>query len=418
MQDEFVIEEIKKDKYTILKLNGRIAADSSLRLIEAVNEKIKNGARDVILDIGAVDYISSAGVRVLLLSYKQLNTLKGSFALYRTTDTVKSLLNMMNLSELADSSKFELAMSGGHAVPVYGIVNGIAVDVLFRNDNASSVKIMGDIDKADELSCSAKDFIRLENTPKTIALGLGAFDTSASPMIDRAGEFISLCGFAAFMPSDGSKKAECLAAGNGLMPEINYLYCASGECDYSAAFTFKSRAADTPVKLSDIIKTAHSLTGRDNILAVIAGDIKGIVGSSPAVPPGVNRKNTADNYSAAPPRIKEKFILTGEQAYNGHIALCAGISSAKPVAPSSETVKFIRPLARESLLSGHFHAAVFAFTPLKKEFGDPAGSVRELYEKGAPEAVLHLTTNWSDDKNSGETEFTSGACWVVNLSGL
>jgi len=55
---------------------------------------------------------------------------------------------------------------------------------------------------------------------------------------------------------------------------------------------------------------------------------------------------------------------------------------------------------------------------LKKRCLDPTETIRTLYEKGATEAVLHITSGWNDDNASGETEFTSGACWIANLSGL
>ncbi len=410
MSEEFDIGKIEKGKYIILKLKGRIAAESSLRLIEAVNEEIKRGARDMILDVADVDYISSAGVRVLLLSYKQLHNLKGTFALYRATDTVRSLLNTMNLTELAESSKFEADMNIGVAVPDYGTVNGLDVNVLFRSDSMSDLKIIGNIDKSNDLSYSAQDINRLEHGPKTIAFGLGAFDTNVKPMIERAGEFISIGDFAIFMPSDGSKNPEYLIAKNGLLPEVNYLYCAVCECDYSAAFTFTGAAAGAPVRFGDIIKTAHGVADREIILAVVIGDVEKVVGCSLAIPPGINRKNNA--------QMKEKFILTGEGAYDGHTVLCAGVSSTQPVLSAAS--KFIKTLeVSDAIISGHFHAAVFASTPFAKELRDPAGPIRELYEKAEPKALLHLTNNLSDVNCAvGETEFISGTCWIVNLSCL
>ncbi|HNY10274.1 MAG TPA: STAS domain-containing protein, partial [Candidatus Wallbacteria bacterium] len=358
MLNDIEIEKIEKGKYVILKLKGRIAADSSLRLSEAIDAEIKSGAGNIILDIADVDYISSAGVRVLLISYKQLYNLNGSFSLYRPNNAIKSLISIMNLPELADSSKFELAMGGGQTAPDYGTFNGLDIDVLFRSASVSNVKIVGNIDKTNDFSYSAEDMRRLENSPKTIAVGLGAFDTDVKPMIERAGEFISIGGFAAFMPSDGSRKPDFLVAMNGRMPDVNYLYCATGECDYSAAFTFKNAGTNAPVKFGDIVKTAHAVAGCDNILMVVTGEIAGIVGSSLAVPPGINRKKTPDNFRAAIAQIKEKYVLTGERAYAGHIALCAGVSCASPDR-SSDVAKFIKPLARGSILSGHFHAAVF-----------------------------------------------------------
>ncbi|HBC73848.1 MAG: hypothetical protein A2008_11200 [Candidatus Wallbacteria bacterium GWC2_49_35] len=417
------IEVLDKGRFKILKLKGRIDANRSLRLNEAINEIIRGGSYDLVLDAAEVDYISSAGVRVLLMAYKELGKLGGSFALYRPGESVTSIINMMGLSSLFDCSKFENEINGapanagssaGAAAPQYGNVNGLDINVLFKSDSSATVKISGDISRIAGFSYSKKDVRGLPNSYKTISFGLGALGTDAGSTAERAGEFISVRGFAAYMPSDGPKKADYMMADGNFMPGLSCFYCASCECDFSSAFTFKSATAGAPVKMSDIIKTAHSVSNCDNILIVLTGEINGLVGVSLAAPPvSACEKKTGDDPFEFP-QIKENFNITSEPAYNGHIALCAGLSCAKPDSGSA-AAQFLRPLASGSLLTGHFHAAVFDFTPLKKNCIDPAEHIAALYEKGAPESVLHLINDWRAGSGAGETEFMSGTCWITNV---
>jgi len=469
------IEIIEKGRFKILKLKGRIDANWSLRLSESINEVIRGGAYDIILDAAEVDYISSAGVRVLLMSYKELNKLNGSFALYRPCENVKSIINMMGLSSLFDCSKFEVEMSGRpstedckshsidaskvlaaagesvavknpsaskHSAPNYGVVNGMSIDVAFKKEYSAAVKISGNINKISSFSYSADDMRVMPAGAKTIAFGLGALGPGGAKALERAGEFISTGGFTAYMPSDGSKKPDYLIAGSGFTPQINYLYCASCECSYSAAFSFKSASAGAVVRLSDIIKTAHGVAGCDDILAVIIGETEGVVGVSLAVPPAAVEKKYApargnevegvktsvegvDRYSGGGceergpfefPQIRDNFNITSEPAFGGHMAVCAGLSCIKPVLDKN-AAEFLRPMAVTSNIYGHFHASVFEFTPLKKNCTDPAELMAALYEKGSPEAVFHLINDWRDINGAGETGFISGTCWIVKISG-
>lgn len=474
MSTNLDIQIIEKGRFKILILKGRIDANWSLRLSESINEVIRGGAYDIILDAAEVDYISSAGVRVLLMSYKELNKLNGSFALYRPCDNVKSIINMMGLSSLFDCSKFESEINGrtpaedrkspsigtselltpagesnavkdgphGHSAPDYGVVNGMNINVAFKKEYSAAVKISGDINKISIFSYSADDMRVMPAGPETIAFGLGALGPGGAKALERAGEFISACGYTAYMPSDGSKKPDYLIADGGFTPQINYLYCAACECSYSAAFSFKSASAGAAVKMSDIIKTAHGVAGCDDILTLIIGETEGVIGVSLAVPPAASEKKRihagtdeaetiktpakeADRYSGGEeekhgpfefPQIRDNFNITAEPAFGGHMALCAGLSCAKQVL-DKKTAEFLRPMSITSNIYGHFHASIFEFTPLKKNCDDPAELAAALYEKGPPEAVFHLINDWRDINGAGETGFVSGTCWIVKISG-
>ena len=423
MINNLEIEATDNAGFKILKLKGRIDASQSPRLSEAVKEIIRSGSYDIVLDVTDVDYISSAGVRVLLTSHRELNSLNGSFALYKPNESVSSIINMMGLSDLLNCAKFEGDMNGPAKVSaaeggssINGAVNGIDINVLFKSDHQANVKISGNIDKISSFSYLKEDMRRMATSNKTIAFGLGAFGPDGRAAICRAGEFLAVCGFAAYMPSDGSKNPDYIIAGKDYTPEINYLYSAASECDQTAAFTFKSAQAGAPVKFSDIVKTAHSVTNCDNILVTVIGEVRGIVGASLASPPvASNDKNSGAGGPFEFPRIRENFNITSEPAYNGNIAVCAGVSCSES-SPDPAVAKFLRPLAIGSILSGHFHAAVFDFTPLKKNCADPADVIAALYEKGAPEAVLHLINDWRGGNGAGETEFISGSCWIANIA--
>ena len=50
---------------TVMKLTGRLDATSHEQLRAAAEKEIKGGARQLLLDFSAVDYMSSAGIRTI-----------------------------------------------------------------------------------------------------------------------------------------------------------------------------------------------------------------------------------------------------------------------------------------------------------------------------------------------------------------
>jgi anti-anti-sigma factor len=58
-------------RYTILHVSGRVDADTSPNLEKQINKILSKGQYHLIVDLGGVDYISSAGLRVLVSALKK-----------------------------------------------------------------------------------------------------------------------------------------------------------------------------------------------------------------------------------------------------------------------------------------------------------------------------------------------------------
>ena len=68
------IDTIKKDGTVTLKIAGRLDTMTAPALETAINE-LDNSVKDLVLDMSEVEYISSAGLRVLLSAQKKMNQL-------------------------------------------------------------------------------------------------------------------------------------------------------------------------------------------------------------------------------------------------------------------------------------------------------------------------------------------------------
>ena len=63
-------------------LNGRLDAASSPEVLDALNARINAGHLKILLDFSRMDYISSSGLRVLLIAAKALIANAAGFAVW------------------------------------------------------------------------------------------------------------------------------------------------------------------------------------------------------------------------------------------------------------------------------------------------------------------------------------------------
>ncbi len=87
----------RKEKYSIVSVSGKIDAITCSDLEDTLIHLLDAGENRIILNMRGCDYISSAGLRVLLVSAKQLYG-SGLFALCSLDDNVSEILEMAGFS--------------------------------------------------------------------------------------------------------------------------------------------------------------------------------------------------------------------------------------------------------------------------------------------------------------------------------
>ena len=88
-----IIERIHDD-ISIFSLKGRLDSNTSPGLEEKIFEAIQNGSSKMILDFEALDYISSAGLRVINKTTKQLKNSEGQLILCSMQDYIKEVFEI------------------------------------------------------------------------------------------------------------------------------------------------------------------------------------------------------------------------------------------------------------------------------------------------------------------------------------
>lgn len=80
--------------HCVVRLTGRLDAVTAPELERFLTGIIDDGQIRVAVDLTRLDYVSSAGLRVFLVSAKKLKALKGEFCLAGLEGTIKEVIEI------------------------------------------------------------------------------------------------------------------------------------------------------------------------------------------------------------------------------------------------------------------------------------------------------------------------------------
>jgi anti-sigma B factor antagonist len=88
------ITERQQDDILIFSLSGRLDSNTSPDFEKRLSEVIRQGTRRLVVDFGALDYISSAGLRVILKATKDIKRTEGLLVLCAMKDYVREVFEI------------------------------------------------------------------------------------------------------------------------------------------------------------------------------------------------------------------------------------------------------------------------------------------------------------------------------------
>lgn len=93
------IEEVKEQDQLILKVKGRLDTTTAPQLEQATGEKLA-GIRKLALDFTALEYISSAGLRVLLAAHKAMKQQEGILVVTGANEEVREVFTITGFADI------------------------------------------------------------------------------------------------------------------------------------------------------------------------------------------------------------------------------------------------------------------------------------------------------------------------------
>ena len=97
---EAQVEE--KGDVVVVRVNGRLDAASSPQLEKKINSIIDSGHFKLILNFSGVEYLSSAGMRLMLSVSKKLKHLEGKVVACSLNDEVMEVIKMAGFHQILE----------------------------------------------------------------------------------------------------------------------------------------------------------------------------------------------------------------------------------------------------------------------------------------------------------------------------
>ena len=97
------IAESREGAILVLSPEGRLDAQAAPTLQARVLEKLEGGDKLLLFDLGKLEYISSAGLRVILVAAKKLKGVDGRLVVCSLTDGVKEVFRVSGFDSIVDT---------------------------------------------------------------------------------------------------------------------------------------------------------------------------------------------------------------------------------------------------------------------------------------------------------------------------
>ena len=88
------------DDVTVVRLEGNLDTNTSSEAHDYLNKAIDDGAEKVVVSLDKVDFVSSAGLRILLATGKRLSGTGGSLRVCGLNETVNEVFEISGFSTI------------------------------------------------------------------------------------------------------------------------------------------------------------------------------------------------------------------------------------------------------------------------------------------------------------------------------
>ena len=397
---EFTTSEMAGD--LCLTITGRLDGSGADDLSALLERTVRDGHHNILIELSGVNYISSAGIGVLVRYFKRLRELQGDLRIFQASRRVLEILNLTGLVPLLVRPLDKTSTAAlTHATQSIER-NGIRLDITELAPGATlSAALAGNTEHllAPPTAWTGQ---MLECDSATLGIGLGVLGDDLEEAHFRVGEFLTVAGATVHQPPAGSGVADYMLAQGALVPKVSALSAILCRGQLAQSAKFQSAAGTDRISLVNLASTCCDLTNANAAAVVILAESAGVVGASLRRTP-----LHQDRFSFAHPEIRSWLSFTAERAFSDAVTLVVGVIARK--APG-HLAAALRPLGNTSL-SGHFHGAAFSYRPLTKAQVNLQETVHDLLQNQRLESVLHLIVDDRPDAGAGDTEFLRGTCW-------
>ena len=109
------VHEVDADGITVLEVKGRVDSTSAPALGDTLTVALASPQKRVVVDLSGADYVSSAGLRVLLRAANQVDQTKGKLVLHGLNSRVEVVFEISGCADI-----FTICKTRGEALGLAG----------------------------------------------------------------------------------------------------------------------------------------------------------------------------------------------------------------------------------------------------------------------------------------------------------
>ena len=396
------IEFEQRGRYLLIQTKGRLDASWAEHFTETLLLQIRKGRHHLVIDASEMVFLSSAGIRALLMVYKELNIVHGSFLITNPTFFVEQTLSTSGFQMwLVKGLPEDMPAAWCDGEKDAGGQNGIEWYILNEKAHLAATE------PAVWHPWQAVEKERVQTfvfAKDTCALGIGSAAATFEDARDDFGEFLAVAGNVVFQPPDEQAPPDYLIAEKQFFPRMQCIQALSWSGQMGHLIRFAPTDTTLFYTLSALLTNILDQTGGQPAGFVLLGEIEGLVGTALIRSPGrIGKKR-----DIAFPEIRDWLTFCGERSYSHQQALLAGVVS-------KTGATFLSPFPSAPDIAAHIHGAVFPYQPLPNGKIELESAIAKFFNGPPPLAVMHLTDDDRPVVGLGESALIRGACWFGAL---
>ena len=394
----------KSGVFDVIEVQGRIDGLSAADLQLAIDRCTGTGARFLVVDCAAVSYVSSAGLRVFVHTYKVLNRIGGKMFLMSLSDTVREVFRISGMDSfmlfVSDLSVLDRSVITAESVSVTEEIDldGFRFEMRTNITPKGRIRKLGSSEKLADAAFTAGDIITVPQQELLFGVGLAVLGNEFEDYKNLFGEaivinhrffsypavkrpFVDYSGYVAENPTS-----------------LNFLY----GFGFSGGFSrvLKIPALAEPATVEELLSAAGKISGENLFGVVILAVSGGICGLHLRKSP-IGENNPEQNRILRDIHFAEwmNFSVEGEDIHK--ITIAAGIVVRDPLL-LPDYLSHLFPVN-----SGmHLHAVVFENGLLSLNISEFEKEQDRVMKEFEPQKVIHLLPS---------SRLQSGFIGIINL---
>ncbi|MEN6621586.1 MAG: STAS domain-containing protein [Smithella sp.] len=389
-----------------IAMKGRIDALSAPEIQKIFHKLILDGGRVLLADMSDVHYISSAGLRIFIITQKELKKVGGELLFSGLAPQVLDVFKMSGFNKLFRiiASPDDIpALFRNDRVPssLQNIkTDEVSIEYVESDAPAGSLFLIGSTDKMENAAYTEKDVVAVPVARMHSGCGLAALGNSFEEYKNLFGEAMVINGNFFYYPAVRHSSVDfMLNAHSDQSVAYRFLNGFGVSGDYRYLLSFKSDNGE--LNLTSLINNFLSISRTNLIGITLLAESKGIWGMNIKKPPIIDNQPSDSENIFESRLFPEWFDFPVEPAHAGAVVAATGIAVHDPHA---------LPQAFGKLFIGgnifHLHGGIFAKAPINNNLQNFDRELARIFNELEVFKIQHLL---------GQSRFAGGLAGIIEI---